>query len=80
MGRKNTGRAVNGLGAQNKRVVSTISHTIRTPLSIIKEGLSLLLDEIPGKLNPQQKKIVTVAKNNIDRLTQSIEELLRKEL
>ena len=56
--------------------VSTVSHELRTPLSIIKEGLSLVLDEITGKINEKQKDVLTTAKNNIDRLAQIINDLL----
>ena len=30
--------------------ISTVSHELRTPLSIIKEGISLVLDRIPGEI------------------------------
>lgn len=56
--------------------VSTVSHELRTPLSITKEGISLVLDKITGQINPQQEKILTVAKDNIDRLAKIINELL----
>ncbi|NQT95773.1 MAG: PAS domain S-box protein, partial [Candidatus Omnitrophica bacterium] len=56
--------------------VSTVSHELRTPLSITKEGVSLALDEIPGKLNQEQKKILSMSKDNIDRLARIINDLL----
>ena len=57
-------------------LITMISHEVRTPLTIIKEGLSLVLDEIPGKLNPDQKKYLTDAKENTDRLIQAVESIL----
>lgn len=56
--------------------VSTVSHELRTPLSITKEGVSLVLDGIPGKINEKQEKVLTVARDNIDRLTRIINSLL----
>lgn len=56
--------------------VSTVSHELRTPLSITKEGISLVLDKIPGDINEKQTKILTTAMNNIDRLARIINELL----
>jgi len=56
--------------------ISTVSHELRTPLSITKEGISLVLDKIPGKINKKQDKILTIAKNNIDRLARIISSLL----
>lgn len=78
MGRRKINKGTDDLGALKRELVSAISHIVRTPLSIAKEGLSLLLDEIPGKLNPKQRKIIRVAKKNIDRLTASVENILQK--
>ena len=56
--------------------IGTVSHELRTPLSIIKEGISLMLDGIPGRINEQQAKILTSAKLNAERLTRIINDLL----
>jgi len=56
--------------------ISTVSHELRTPLSITKEGISLVLDGITGKINEKQGKILTIAKGNIDRLARIIGSLL----
>ena len=56
--------------------ISTVSHELRTPLSITREGISLVLDKIPGKINKKQGKILSIAKNNIDRLARIISSLL----
>ena len=56
--------------------ISTVSHELRTPLAITKEGISLILDKIPGKINEQQEKILSTARSNIDRLARIIDELL----
>lgn len=56
--------------------VSTVSHELRTPLSITKEGISLVLDGIPGEINEKQRDVLGTAKNNIDRLARIISDLL----
>jgi signal transduction histidine kinase len=56
--------------------VSTVSHELRTPLAITKEGISLILDRIPGEINEKQEKILDTTRNNIDRLARIIDELL----
>jgi CheY-like chemotaxis protein len=59
-------------------LMGMISHVIRTPLTVVKESLSLMLDEIPGKLNPKQKELLSTGKENIDGLIQSVEEIFEK--
>ncbi len=56
--------------------IGTVSHELRSPLSIVKEGISLVLDEIPGKINEQQAKVLTGAKVNAERLIRIINDLL----
>ena len=56
--------------------ISTVSHELRTPLSITKEGISLVLDKIPGKINEKQEQILSTARDNIDRLARIINGLL----
>jgi signal transduction histidine kinase len=59
-----------------KELIGVISHVVRTPLTVIKEGLALTIEEIPGSLNPKQKEILTTAKENTDRLVNYIERIL----
>lgn len=56
--------------------ISTVSHELRTPLAITKEGISLVLDQIPGQINQQQQQILAKASDNIDRLSRIINNLL----
>ena len=59
-------------------LMGMISHAIRTPLTVVKESLSLMLDEIPGKLNTKQKELLSTGKENVDELIQSVEEIFQK--
>ncbi len=56
--------------------ISTVSHELRTPLTTIKEFVSILLDEIPGNINKDQKEYLTIVKGNTDRLVRLIVNLL----
>ncbi len=56
--------------------LSMVSHELRTPLASIKEGVSLVIDGTTGPINENQKKFLDVAKRNIDRLTNLINNLL----
>ena len=59
-------------------VMGMISHVIRTPLAVLRESVSLVLDEVPGKLNPKQKELLSAGKQNLDGLMQSVEEVFEK--
>jgi signal transduction histidine kinase/DNA-binding NarL/FixJ family response regulator len=56
--------------------VSTVSHELRTPLTTIKEGLGLVLDGVAGAINQEQKKFLEIAKRNVDRLSNLINDVL----
>ena len=56
--------------------ISTVSHELRTPLSITKEGLKLVLEEVTGNINQQQRELLEVAKSNIERLSKIINDIL----
>ncbi|NQT30467.1 MAG: PAS domain-containing sensor histidine kinase [Candidatus Saganbacteria bacterium] len=56
--------------------VSSVSHELRTPLTIIKEGISLVLEELYGEINEQQKKLLKSSTDNINRLSYLIDDLL----
>jgi len=56
--------------------LASISHELRTPLTAMGEFISIILDEIPGKLNKKQKEYLTVISDNIDRMTRIVARLL----
>lgn len=56
--------------------VSTVSHELRTPLTSMKEAVIIVLDEMAGKLNKDQKRFLDIAKRNIDRLGRLIDDVL----
>jgi PAS domain S-box-containing protein len=56
--------------------VATISHELRTPLAAIKEGVAIVMDEVTGRLNSEQKKFLDIAQRNVDRLGDLIADIL----
>jgi len=56
--------------------ISMTSHDLRTPLAAVKESVLLLLDDVAGKVSPEQVRFLKIAKRNIDRLTDLISDLL----
>ncbi|MBU1912595.1 MAG: response regulator [Candidatus Omnitrophica bacterium] len=56
--------------------ISVVSHELRTPLTAIKESVSLMLDGVAGPISEEQKKILTISKNNIERLAKLIIDIL----
>lgn len=59
-----------------KEFTSTVSHELRTPLASIKSTVDLVLSETTGKLNEEQTKFLNKAKNNVDRLSRLINDIL----
>jgi PAS domain S-box-containing protein len=56
--------------------VSTVSHEIKTPMTAVKGSIGLLLTEITGKVNPDQRKYLEMAVANVDRLSRLIGRIL----
>ncbi|MFH0985419.1 MAG: ATP-binding protein [Candidatus Omnitrophota bacterium] len=56
--------------------LTNISHDLRTPITCIHGSLQLLCDNTINKLTPSQEKFVTIALNNVKRLSRLINDLL----
>lgn len=55
---------------------SMVSHELRTPLTAIKEGITLVLDEIEGPLTDSQRETLSITKKSVDRLARLIQNVL----
>ena len=56
--------------------VSNVSHELRTPLATIRVSVENLLDGLAGEMNPILLRSLTRVKDNTDRLTRLITDLL----
>lgn len=56
--------------------VSTISHEFKTPLTSIMMGTSMVLDESLGTLNEEQQDVLNTIKEDGERLTKLVNDLL----
>jgi two-component system, NtrC family, sensor histidine kinase GlrK len=65
------------LEEQRTRVLRHISHELKTPLAALREGSSLLSDQVAGTLTSQQGRIVGIMHGNALRLQALIDGLLR---
>ncbi len=56
--------------------IASVSHDIRTPLNSVQESVSLILDGVVNPADEQGKKVLGIAKRNIVRLAEMINDLL----
>lgn len=64
------------LDREKIKLIAHISHDLKTPLSSIKEGTSLLRDELVGPINDRQKDVVDILEKNCVKLQRLIEDIL----
>jgi two-component system, NtrC family, sensor histidine kinase KinB len=57
-------------------LVSTVSHELKTPLTSVRMGLYLLLEEKIGSLNSKQTELLLAARDDSERLLRMINDLL----
>ena len=54
----------------------TMSHELKTPLTAATEFLALVLDDVAGPLNDEQREYIEIARENCVRLTKHINDVL----
>ena len=64
------------LEADRERALRHVSHELKTPLTALKEGVSLLREEVPGPLAAGQREVVDILQHNVAGLQEQIESLL----
>ncbi len=57
-------------------LLSVISHELRIPLTVIREGVSLLFEEVLGPVNPEQKDFLATVRQNVERLRLLLDKVL----
>ncbi|KIH76466.1 two-component system, NtrC family, sensor histidine kinase GlrK [Geoalkalibacter ferrihydriticus] len=61
---------------EKAKFLAHVSHELKTPLASIREGSELMMEEMAGPLNPQQREIVHILQKNSLQLQKLIENLL----
>jgi signal transduction histidine kinase len=64
------------LDEMKKDFVSHVSHDLKAPLASIRQIMHLLLQEIPGSLNEQQKELLGLSYDSAERLAAMVGNLL----
>ena len=64
------------LDQMKKDFVSHVSHDLKAPLASIRQIMHLLLQEIPGALNDEQKNLLRLSYNSSERLAAMVGNLL----
>jgi signal transduction histidine kinase len=64
------------LDQMKKDFVSHVSHDLKAPLASIRQTAHLLLEQIPGSLNDQQKRLLRLSYNSAERLAAMVGNLL----
>lgn len=61
---------------QKNRFLSQVSHELKTPLTALREGAELLVEDVVGSLTPEQREIAEILRVNSIKLQKLIEDLL----
>ncbi len=62
--------------AEKNRFLRHLSHELKTPLTVLREGAELLNDQIGGPLAAPQRQVVSIMRDNSVKLQALIEDLL----
>jgi NtrC-family two-component system sensor histidine kinase KinB len=64
------------LDRMKSEFIATVSHELRTPLTSINMAVDIMSQEVLGKINEHQRDMLTTAKDDCERLTKLVKELL----
>ena len=64
------------LQEQKTKFFQHVSHELKTPLAALREGCQILVDEVVGKLTPEQREITSILQHKTNQLQKLIYDLL----
>jgi PAS domain S-box-containing protein len=64
------------LETMKSEFIATVSHELRTPITSLGMEVDILQKEVLGGVNKEQKKILTSAKDDVERLRKLVKDLL----
>lgn len=71
-----TNKKLEKLERLKSEFISIVSHELRTPLQPLKSSMEIILSGAAGQITDEAKNFIGLAKNNINRLSGIIEDLL----
>ncbi|WP_170920378.1 ATP-binding protein [Desulfacinum hydrothermale] len=57
--------------------ISMLSHEVRNPLTTVRESVRLLEEEVMGPVTDRQKRFLTIARKEVDRIANLLKDLLQ---
>jgi signal transduction histidine kinase len=57
--------------------ISMLSHEIRTPITSIRESVSLIIEEVMGPVNERQRRFLSIASDEIARISDLLNHLMQ---
>lgn len=64
------------LDQMKSQFLSNVTHELRNPIGAVKQSISVILEETAGPLTEPQRKFLSNAKRNLDRLGALIDDIL----
>jgi signal transduction histidine kinase len=60
----------------SQRFIDDVSHDLRTPMTVIKDYVSLVREELAGPVNDEQRRMLDIAAVRVDDLNTMVDDLL----
>jgi len=57
--------------------ISMLTHEVRNPLTTVRESVRLLEEEVMGPVTDRQKRFLTIARREVDRIAELLKDLLQ---
>ncbi|GAB5406919.1 MAG: ATP-binding protein [Aureliella sp.] len=64
------------LNEESRNFVNNVSHEFRTPLCVVKQYASLMVDEVVGPVNAEQCKMLRTIEDRVDDLNNMVDDML----
>ncbi|MBF0216100.1 MAG: hybrid sensor histidine kinase/response regulator [Candidatus Omnitrophica bacterium] len=58
-----------------QEILSMVIHDMKTPISVTSEAIAFILDGMAGDINKEQRNFLTMARRNMRRLTEMVDNL-----